>query len=660
MVRSLIKQSYVPAVMAGGIAALLAVALGNGLEPTDGQLIACVTLIVGVCLGEIFPVRVGGDAGEVAFSSTFTFALLLGWGPGPALVGQLGACVIAAIIHRARLIQLGFNLAQYVLAIAAATLVLDLLHGGGALRGFTARELLEVSIAAAAFFVVNTGLVAGVVALHADMRLRDQLRAELRMQTGTEGILLGMAPLALLGVQSSPVLLILVGLPLLAVQRAGRQALDNERLALRDALTGLANRICLNDRFAQALARARREDVQVAVLIIDLDRFKDINDTLGHHAGDQVLRRVAESIDDVLRDGDTVARLGGDEFAVLLPEVSSHEEAYSIAQRVLAAIAQPMRISDVTLEPSGSIGIACRPAHGEDVETLIRHADAAMYTAKEQHAGIALHALGSDGQKLTQLKLAGRLGRAIATGEIELLYQPQIRPRTGEVVSAEALARWRHPHFGLLSPSEFIPLAERSGQIHALTIRVIDDAVDQIARWAHEGLDLTVAVNLSASSMADAQLPAIVEAACSRAGVHPGRLVLELTEGMLLAHPERAIGIAERLAALGTEISVDDFGTGFSSLEQLVRLPAAELKIDRSFVMNMVEDPRSAAIVRCVADLAHSMGLRFVAEGVETDAARRALEALGCDVAQGYLWSGPVSAEALADYAAGARVVQAA
>ncbi len=292
-------------------------------------------------------------------------------------------------------------------------------------------------------------------------------------------------------------------------------------------------------------------------------------------------------------------------------------------------------MDELTLEPSGSIGVACFPEHGREADILMRHADHAMYTAKERRLGVALYELGDDEHRLTQLKLASRLGQAIGTGELELAFQPQVRPVTGELIGVEALVRWNHPQFGLLGPDVFIPLAERSGHILALTLRVIDDALAQLASWNARGLDITMAVNLSAASLADRQLPGLVSDACARAGVAPTKLVLEITEGMLLDQPERAIAVAEELAALGVGISVDDFGTGFSSLEQLVRLPAVELKIDRSFVGRMDEDPRAVAIVQCVADLAEGLGLRVVAEGVETESIRQAIEALGCDSGAG-------------------------
>ncbi len=650
-------RTYVAAVVAAGALGLVALAVHPGAPPGAFDAFACLTLALGVLFGEAFPVRIGGDAGEVAFSSTFTFALLLGWGPGPAAAAQVGACLIAALGHRTPPRRVAFNMAQYVLAVLAATGVLILLRGQAVVTSFDAVALLQVSAAAAAFFAVNTGLVAGVIALSDGRRLLDQIRDELLIQTGTEGILLGMAPLALLGVRSSPALMILIALPLLAVQRAGRQAVENEQLARRDALTGLANRTQLTDRAEVAMARARREHTSFAVLLVDLDRFKEINDTLGHHVGDRVLCECADRISSAMRDGDLVARLGGDEFAVLLCGVETQAEALDAARRVAGALSRPLEMAGVVLEPGGSVGVACYPSHGEDVDTLLRHADAAMYTAKGDRIPVAIHTPEDDGAKLTQLKLAGRLSSAIADGEIELLFQPQVRPSSGEVVGVEALARWQHPHFGLLPPSAFVPLAERSGHIMALTVRIIDDATLQLAAWQHAGLDLTMAVNLSAATLLDPDLPAVVESACERAGVRPDRLVLEITEGMLVARPDEAIAIAERLAALGVGISVDDFGTGFSSLEQLVNLPAVELKIDRSFVMRMAADTRSAAIVRCVADLGRSLDLRIVAEGVETEAVRGAVEGLGCDLAQGFLWARPLSAGDLTAFALSPRGV---
>jgi diguanylate cyclase (GGDEF)-like protein len=641
-----LSRLYVLAVSVAGLTLLVALAASANAIPGD-ELVACGCLSLGVLFGELFPVSTGNETGTVAFSSTFTFALLLGWGPDLAAPVQAGACIIAALAHRTSWWKTAFNVGMYVLAVGAATVVLALLHGHPGLRDFGDERLIIALAGGAAFFTVNSGLVAAVVALHGGQPFVKQLMDELRLQTGTEGILLGMAPLALVGALASPALLLLIGMPLLAVQRAGRQALANEELALRDPLTGLANRVLLTDRAEQALARVRREGGVAAVLLIDLDRFKEINDSLGHHVGDRILCEVATRIRGALREIDTVARLGGDEFAVLLPDLDSSGEAIVTARRVASAIARPFEIADIVLEPSGSVGVACAPTDARDVETLMRHADAAMYEAKAGHTPVAAYTSGEEDFKLTQLKLAGRLGPAIAEGEVQLVYQPQVRPETGEMVGVEALARWHHPQLGVLPPNSFVPLAERSGHILALTTRVLDDATAQLARWDAEGLELRMAVNLSARSLMDPDLPHLVRTACRRAGVEPTRLVLEITEGMLLDQPERAIAVAEELADLGAAISVDDFGTGFSSLVQLVRLPAAELKIDRSFVVRMEEDERSAAIVSCIADLGRSLGLRVVAEGVETHTAREAVTALGCDLAQGYLWAAPMGGDAI-------------
>jgi diguanylate cyclase (GGDEF)-like protein len=383
------------------------------------------------------------------------------------------------------------------------------------------------------------------------------------------------------------------------------------------------------------------------VMLIDLDHFKEINDTLGHHAGDRLLRDVAARLRAAVHTPATVARLGGDEFGVLVPDVARSVEAAAIAQRLLARLREPFSIDGLRIEVDASIGIACAPEHGSAVEQLVQRADIAMYAAKEGGRGHMVFESQLDRYSPRRLALAGALRSAIADGEIVLFFQPKAELTTGRIIGVEALARWQHPRLGLIGPSEFVPIAEQTGLIVPLTSHVLAAALRQVREWRDGGEDLSVAVNLSARSFLDAQLAHEVPSVLERTGVPAACLELEITESMLMLDPGRARATLERLSALGIRVSVDDFGTGHSSLANLKRLPVDAVKIDKSFVIDMPHNRSDAAIVRSTIDLAHSLGLEVVAEGVESHEAWRRLEDLGCDLAQGFHLSRPLPADAM-------------
>jgi diguanylate cyclase (GGDEF)-like protein len=426
----------------------------------------------------------------------------------------------------------------------------------------------------------------------------------------------------------------------IATEELQRKQAENEYQALHDALTGLPNRVMFHQRLQEELdaAPARR---QVAVMIMDLDHFKEINDTLGHHHGDLLLREIGPRVGGALREGDIIARLGGDEFGVLLREVGGERAAADVARRVLRALEQPFVLEGLALNVSGSIGIACSPDHGGDVETLLQRADVAMYAAKESRAGYELYAPDRDRYSPERLELLGQLRGAI-DDQLVLYFQPKAELPDGRILGAEALVRWRHPLRGLILPDEFIPLAERTALLTPLTLRVLEDALRQVRMWRELGLELQVAVNLSPRNLVDLHLPDEIAGMLHRWNVPAGALMLEITENTLMTDPNRAIDVLARLSAIGVGLSIDDFGTGHSSLSYLKRLPVQELKIDKSFVMNMVSDPNDAIIVRSTIELSHNLGLRVVAEGVESDQAWNQLAALGCDVAQGYYLGRPM------------------
>jgi diguanylate cyclase (GGDEF)-like protein len=416
-----------------------------------------------------------------------------------------------------------------------------------------------------------------------------------------------------------------------------------EHQALHDTLTHLPNRALLQDRLLQVIRNSQRERSTFSLFLMDLDRFKEVNDTLGHHAGDLILQEVALRLREVIRESDTVARLGGDEFAVVLPRVDA-AGAVLTAEKILKALHEPFSVEGRVLPLGGSIGIALFPEHGEDGGNLLRRADVAMYAAKHAGGGIMLYAPELDTHSVDRLTLATELRQGIERDEIEVYYQPKLNLKTGEICGVEALARWRHPQRGLILPVEFISLAERTGVINILTLRVLDAAIKQCSAWTDANLHIPVAVNLSPISFIDAQLAERIQEILEKYECSAYSLVLEVTEGALMADTRRAHETLARLDAMGVALSIDDFGTGYSSLVRLKNLPLSEVKIDQSFVIDMLEDDNDAAIVRATIDLAHNLGLKVVAEGVETAGHLEKLNSFGCDMAQGYYLSRPLPA----------------
>ena len=437
------------------------------------------------------------------------------------------------------------------------------------------------------------------------------------------------------------------GVVLTAHDITDRETLQREleHRAMHDVLTGLPNRALLADRFAQALVSARREDQRVGLLLIDLDRFKEINDTLGHHYGDELLVQIGPRLTQALRQSDTVARLGGDEFAVLLPNIDDLDHAVHVAEKLQVALSGSFSLENVDLDVEASIGVVLSGEHGTDAETLLQRADIAMYLAKQRNLGVASYDPGLDSHSPERLSLLGDLRRALHNDELLLQYQPKVSLRTGEVIGVEALVRWNHPERGLLAPDSFIPLAENTGLIGPLTHRVLDLALAQVRRWSDQGQALQVAVNLSARNLLDDRLDTTVAQLLSRHGVASELLKLEVTESAIMTDPVRASELLLRLHRQGVAISIDDFGAGYTSLAQLKNLPISELKVDRSFVTTMESDASDSLIVRSIIELSHSLGLVAVAEGVESPEILDSLTAFGCDVAQGYHLSRPLPAD---------------
>jgi len=415
--------------------------------------------------------------------------------------------------------------------------------------------------------------------------------------------------------------------------------------ALHDGLTGLPNRSLLTDRLDQAITMAKRRGSQCALMMLDLDRFKDVNDTFGHHVGDFALLEAGARMMSALRESDTVARLGGDEFAIVLTEVDGELGAQQAAAKIVEALGKPFFLEGETVDIDASIGISLFPQHGEDGDTLLRHADVAMYVAKRENGVIEIYRDEQDPRSANRLSLKSDLRRAIENDDLVLHFQPKVLLAANRTLLVEALVRWQHPTRGLLAPDHFVPFAEQVGLIRPLTTWVINAALRQCHTWREEGLPVSVAINLSVRNLHDAKFLEIIQRSISDWQLSPEWIKLEVTESMVMNQPERVLRTLNELRRFGFELSIDDFGTGYSSLAYLRHLPVNEIKIDKSFIREMMTNASDDMIVRSTIDLGHNLGLLVVAEGVEDANASDRLKVLGCDAIQGYYIARPMPAE---------------
>jgi len=432
--------------------------------------------------------------------------------------------------------------------------------------------------------------------------------------------------------------------------REGIESHEKEilRLAYEDRLTGLPNRALFNDRLAGAVNLARRNGTPLTVMLMDLDRFKHINDTLGHTIGDNVLREVATRLRLALRESDTIARLGGDEFGVLLP--TGHDDQIGeVVHKILRAIEQPIEADGQWLDVGASIGIARFPEHGDKPDTLISRADVAMYLAKAANSEFAFYDATHDGTQQEQLSLLGELRRAMERQELRVYFQPKIDLRTGRTRGVEALVRWMHPMRGIVPPIEFMPFAERTGFVRTVTRFVLETALTRCGQWLAQGMRLQVSINISVRDLQNTDLPDIVASLLASCAVPPELVCLEITESSFMENPQRALHTLGRLRALGIRLSIDDFGTGFSSLAYLRKLRVHEIKIDRTFIAAM-EESDDMVIVRSTIELAHNLGLKVVAEGIEDEKSLARLRAMDCDEAQGFFMSRPLPEDRLLEW----------
>ncbi|MFJ6152859.1 EAL domain-containing protein [Micromonospora profundi] len=845
-----------------GILAVAALTAAGPLATLPGELselpVAFWTMAALAVLCDARPfVPPGRRQSSAVFPSTcFTFAILLGWGLGPAVVVQALGVVVSGWRMRHAAWRTAFNVGQYACALAAAYGIIRLgpgtIFGGGHLHW---PDVAALGGAMVAWFLVNYGLVSCAVRLRFGDRWWPTVRQGLGFELLSTGSLLLLAPVLVAAAHLSAALIPLVLVPLFAVYRMARLTVEQQHLAASDPLTGLPNRKALLAEVAEqvhlhAERTARGEPGgHLALLLIDLDRFKNVNDALGHAVGDRLLVEVSARLTDVDPRPQMIARLGGDEFAIVMTGLTDVGQARALADQVVRALAEPVPLDGLPLDVGGSIGIALFPEHGEDFATLMRHADVAMYDAKHRNDTVAVYApesdhnsaerlglladlrrvlesgpsadepldaappeqrdpldnpppsqatspgqatapgqavsprqgtagvppvapdevRGGDGAALptgaeaaprpvtapvtaeapstggrwwgrrrraagAELAHADELIKQIATsadpirgrnaratvagtrpgpsrdrragvqgrrspnvgagaaprgdsagrdsgpgstdqsfgssgwahdgeqaddaGEITMYYQPQIAIATGEVVGVEALLRWRHPRRGMVDPEELIRVAEQSAVMRLLTRRVVDDVVEQLAKWSAAGIGLRAALNVSVRDLHTGEIADQIADRLARYGVPAERLQLEITEGALMADPRRVLATISRLHRIGVAIALDDFGTGYSSLQHLRRLPLSEVKVDRSFVLGMADDPDDAAIVRSMIELAGALGLRVVAEGVEDERTWRMLHAAGCDAAQGWFYARPMPAEELINWLARYRPVR--
>jgi diguanylate cyclase (GGDEF)-like protein len=570
------------------------------------------------------------------------------------------------------------DLAFVVLALAIAAMsgwrpgVRWLLLGGGMLAWFFADLATMTNVAAGGvtpadladlFWAIGLGLLA--TAAWQRPSAAEGLGAEglrvLLLPAGFSVLALGLLALDRLHPLNGFTVILALAAVLAALVRTTLTLRELQLLAdarhesLTDALTGLPSRRHFHRRMDAVVREAEAEALPFALLIFDLDRFKELNDTLGHAAGDTLLQLVGRRLREALGHGALLARLGGDEFAVLLPPGHGRDAALEVGETVVATIRRPYAIDSLALDVGVSVGVALYPQHATDDGELMRRADVAMYLAKGAGGGVALYDPARDLHTRDRLALGQQLRDGLDRGELEVYYQPKVDPQLGRVLGVEALVRWQHPVHGLLMPPDFLPLAARSGLMPRLTRGVLDTALAQLARWRAGGLDLTVAVNLAVGDLVDPALPADVSRLLAQRDVPPTCLALEVTEDGLLADPEAAAATLDAIARLGVRVSLDDYGTGWSSLAHLRRLPVAELKIDRSFVARMATDEDDAAIVRTTLDLARSLRLRVVAEGVEDEATWTLLAELGADAIQGFVLSRPLPAAQLDGWLAARR-----
>jgi len=634
-------QAYGVAVVA--IAAAITVSQVPALETTAHEfpnfwLMTGLALLAGLASFKV--TRHGGTAVIICPTTCFTFAILLCWGLGPAILAQAAAIVVVTWKHRLSPWTSLVTAGQYALCFAAAGLVLAI-GQPDPFGEHKAPNLLRDAgfiIAAVAAWLLTYGILTAVEhwLRHGTARPREAASV-VGDQMLFKAALLLLSPVFAVAAHVNVAFVPLVFVPLYAVERMARLSAERDQAARLDPLTGLANRTGLKARFDELTNRSG--PARLALFVLDLDRFKHVNDALGHEVGDQLLTTVAQRLASVGPSDGVVARLGGDEFAIAAP-AQSEAEARALADQVVAMLSQPVVLDGLRLDVTASIGIAIRFDHGEDFATLMRHADIAMYEAKGSGDTVCVYEPCTDTNTPERFGLLADFRRALETGDhtqIAMHYQPQVSLETGRVVGVEALLRWVHPTYGPIGTQDLLRVAEHTAVMQLLTARVIDDVVAQVAAWSDQGLTLRASMNISARDLYSGDIVAHLAQRLHEYQVAPELIQVEITESALMADPARALATTSRIANLGVEVSLDDFGTGYSSLQHLRKLPLSEVKIDRTFVSGMAANGDDAAIVASTVGLARSLGLRTVAEGVENEYTRSLLASTGCALAQGWL-----------------------
>jgi diguanylate cyclase (GGDEF)-like protein len=603
-----------------------------------------------VVVAEMRPIVAPGRTGleSPVASTTFSFAALLFWGFPVAVLLRVASCLTVGLAQRKAPHRCAFNAAKATLSMAAAGLALAItgVHPDPSRPLVpSGRDLPMVLFAGAACFAVNFLLVGVAIAQHSRTPLLRSLRVALPFQALVNLVLIAAAPLvAVVMAADSAWLVLLFAFPLAALYMNAAMSVQREHQAHHDELTGLSNRKLLIRQTSEALGACTRSGTKVGFLLLDLDRFKEVNDTLGHPVGDRLLRIVAHRLTHSVRPGDLVARLGGDEFAVLLPSVREVGAAREVAARLRAALCEPIRLEGMSFEIEASVGIALYPDDAAGFELLMQHADVAMYLAKERRSGVERYVADSDRNSPARLALLGDLRRGMDRDELELHFQPKVILESGHTAGMEALVRWQHPVRGLMTPDEFIPLVEQSYLMRDLTFQVVDRALAQAAAWRRDGLPIQVSLNVAARDLLDTGLAETIGRGLDHYDLPPEVLLLEINERVLTSEPAYAATAVEALSALGVALSLDDFGTGYSSLVRLKRLPVSEVKIDSSFISRLLVSADDEVIVQSIVDLVRALDIDSVAEGVESAEVANALRHMGCKAAQGWHFSRPLNA----------------
>jgi diguanylate cyclase (GGDEF)-like protein len=646
-------NGFVLLVVVGAAGGLVFDALVTRTRPLLGPQPLILALFGVSCLvTELHPLRWlrREEGGQVTSSWTFMMASLL-VGPPLAAVGIAALAMLSGeLASRNQAIRAVFNFSQIIVTMSAGAAVLVLTDQDRALQphGAIAIAWLPAFLAASAVvFVVNNALTCTVMALHQGVPISQTIRGFGAVNLSTDGVLLSLSPVFVVVAEKSLLLVPLLMVTTWTVYRMAELAIVRRHEANHDPLTHLPNRRFFDEHLHNAVVSAERSHQKVGLVLIDLNGFKGINDRLGHDVGDRVLRDVAARMNSVRRSPDMLARIGGDEFALVLTHLDSVEAARVVADRVWDSFNEPCTVKGFPVSVAASLGIAVLPDHAESPETLMRRADEAMYSAKQGEKRVAVYEPKPDSPSVGRISLLSDVAGGLAANQFFLEYQPQVNLRSGRVVGAEALVRWRHPIAGVLPPSEFIGLAEQTELIGALTERVLKEAFAQGARWHEDGHPIRVAINISARNMHDLRFPDLVARLLEDTLCPPGQVDLEITEYTVGLDRETIHSVLTRLHQMGVSLSIDDFGTGYSSMAQLRELPVDRIKIDRSFVTNMVSDERNAFIVSAIVRLAQALGIEAIAEGVESPDVAGMLDAIGCSTAQGFLFGRPTTAALL-------------